>query len=109
MGLVEADVAQRGELARAPLAAHGVAVDGDAVHERRALGKVVPPLQVVEGAGGEHLHLVAAGQSLHEPPAVQLGAPRDLRPVALDDEGEPHAAATRASSRSYLSMMRSQV
>ena len=85
-------------------------MDGDAVHLRGAGRVVVAPLQVIEGAGGEDLDVVAAGQALGEPAAVQLGPPADLRAVALDDEGEPHAPVpvTRASSRSYFSITRSQ-
>ena len=53
-------------------------------------GIVVPPLEVVEGAGGEDLHLVPLGQALGQPAAVQLRPAVDLEAVALDDEGELH-------------------
>ena len=53
-------------------------------------GQDVLPAQVVGGGGGEDLDLVALGHVLRDPAAVQLGPADHLRPVALDDEGEPH-------------------
>ena len=109
--LVEAQVRQRSEDARVARPAHGRAVDGNAVHHLGAPRVVVLPLEVIEGARGEYLDLVALGQPLGQPPAVQFRPAVHLKPVTLDDEGEPHgraAEAARASSRSYFSMIRSQ-
>ena len=49
---------------------------------------MVLPLDVVEGAGGEDLHLGVVPQQFGDQPAVVLGAPGDLEPVALDHEAE---------------------
>ena len=53
-------------------------------------GQDVLPAQVVGRGGGQHLDLVALGHVLRDPAAVQLGPADHLRPVALDDEGDPH-------------------
>ncbi len=110
--LVEAQVAERGELPRVSGPPHGVAVDGDAAHDLGALRVVVPPLEVVERPRGEHLDVMPSGQALGQPAAVQLRPAGYLQPVPLDDEGEPHPrpppAVVIARSRSYFSTMRSQ-
>ena len=64
---------------------------GDPVHLGRPRRQHVLPGQVVGGRGGEHLDLVALGQMLRHPAAVQLGPAHHLGAVALDDEAEPHA------------------
>ncbi len=106
--VVEDDVAQGGKHPGVASALHGEAVDGQTVDLAPAFRIVVAPLEVIEGAGGEDLDVVAPRQALGQEPAVHLGSPVHLETVALDDEGEPHAAAappaaTRPRSRSHLS------
>src|SRR5262249_18016487 len=80
-------------------ALHRVARDADGIHGRGPRGVVVPPVVVLEGAGGDHLHVVAAGQAPQEPAAMGLGAAGDLQPVALDHEAEPHRPSFGPGSR----------
>ena len=106
--IVKDHVAERGEDPGIAAALHGEAVHGKAANQGAALRIVVPPLEVVEGSGGEDLDLVATGQALGQEPAMHFRSPVDLEAVALDDESEPHAAAappaaTRASRVSHFS------
>jgi hypothetical protein len=51
---------------------------------------LVLPGDVIAGTGGQHLHLMPAGEPLRDQPAVILGATEYFRPIALDNERNLH-------------------
>ena len=91
-----AERVERGQIARC-----GDAEAQDA-HARDVLlaGRVVVgPRPVVERARGQHRHVDVVGEQLGEPAALLLGPAADLRPVARDDERDPHPIPPTSSSR----------
>ena len=64
-----------------------------------ALPVLVFPGDVVARAGGQHIHLMPAGEPLGDQPAVILGAAEYLRAVALDDERDLQGSSPTGDRR----------
>ena len=69
----------------------GESADGHTAHAIRALRILVPPRDVVAGAGRQHLDLVLPAQAFGDQPAQLLRAAEHFGAVALNDDGDVHA------------------
>ena len=72
---------------------------GHAVHGVDARGQLVPPRDVVRGAGGQDFHVGVAREMFGDVSSVKLGAAVDGGAVALNDDRELHCASSVRSRR----------
>src|SRR5918998_1378570 len=84
----------------------GKAPHGDAANAIRALRIFVLPVDVVAGAGRQHLDVMATGEALGDQAAVILGSPEDLGAVPLHDECNLHDGTPVSSNVASSCRMR---